>query len=367
MGISCKYCCGRNCQQSLNELNYFNPPKINKNIFSIDDFFKLIPEEIYNKMQKEKFPAHKNQAYLKIEKILVDNNSNSEYEDNKKEIFYHGEYNEQNQRDGVGKMIIQNNKEKIFYHGIWHNDNLNEGYIYYEDGSVYKGDIKDYMRDGKGKYITNNYKYDGDWKEDQKGGDGSLTFKDGTKYIGEFKKDKFNGKGKMEWKDGYYYDGNFMNSFFHGKGYLRMNNGHIYNGNFQYGAFHGEGEFKWINGMSLEFYKGNYSYGKKDGKGEFHFENGNIYKGEWKSGNPDGEGIFETNNRKYFGNWRAGMFMQLIEVEDKEEAKEENLNLTFKVPTEDLFNLDHISTSVNTSISVRSSEAEMSIEYIKND
>ena len=365
MGISCKKCCS--CKSSLNEMNYSNPPKINKNTLSMDDFFKLIPEEIYNKMNENKFTVHENQAYIKTEKILVDNNSNSENEDNKKEIFYHGEYNEHDLKEGLGKMIIQNNKEKIFYHGIWHNDDLNEGFIYYEDGSEYKGGIKNYMRNGKGKYITNNESYDGDWKEDQKDGDGALTFKDGTKYIGKFKNNKFNGKGKMQWKDGYYYDGNFTNNFFHGKGYLRMNNGHIYNGNFQNGVFHGEGEFKWINGMSIEFYKGNYSYGKKDGKGEFHFENGNIYRGEWKSGNPDGEGIFETNNRKYFGNWRAGMFMQLIEVEDKEEAKEENLNLTFKVPNEDFFVLDHICTSVNTAMSARSSKAEISIEYIKSE
>ena len=54
------------------------------------------------------------------------------------------------------------------------------------------------------------------------------------------------------------------------------------------------------------------SYGKKDGNGELYFDNGNIYRGGWESGSPNGEGVFETKNRKYYGNWRSGIFMQLI-------------------------------------------------------
>lgn len=360
--------CPKNTDPPDGSVN-FKPPILNLNTYSVDEFLKLIPDEIINKMNEVKFAGNKNKGELKTERIIVNEGSNSEYEENKKEIYYHGEFNEQGQKDGIGKMIIKNDKEKKFYHGIWQKDVLNEGYIYYENGSEYKGEIKSYMRDGKGNFKTknNNEIYVGEWKEDQKEGEGELTFKDGTKYIGEFKNDKFNGKGKMQWKDGIYYDGEFMNDYLHGKGYLRGNNGHIYNGNFQHGYFHGEGEFKWINGMSVEFYKGNYSYGIKDGYGEFHFENGNVYKGLWKSGNPDGQGVYETNIRKYHGNWRAGIFMQLIEVEEKQEAKEENLDLTFKTPNEDIAVTEHVSTSLNTAISEKSSEAEPLIEYIKND
>jgi hypothetical protein len=363
-------CCGRNTDPPDCSLNFVEPTT-NINTYSLDEneFFKLIPNEIINKMNKVKFPDNKNKAIIKTEKILVMDGTNSEYEENGKELFYHGEYNQQGQKDGIGKMVIKENKQKKYYQGVWRNGDLNEGYIYYENGSEYKGEIKNYMRDGKGHFKTKNDNeiYNGDWKEDNKEGEGELIFKDGTRYMGGFQNDKFNGKGKMEWKNGIYYDGEFMNDYLHGKGYLRGNNGHIYNGYFENGYYHGEGEFKWINGMSVEIYKGNYSYGIKDGFGEFHFENGDIYRGGWKSGNPDGQGTYETNNRKYFGNWRAGIFMQLFEVEDKQEAKEENLDLTFKTPNEDIVVIDHISTSYNTAITEKSSEAELVIEYIKHD
>ena len=57
--------------------------------------------------------------------------------------------------------------------------------------------------------------------------------------------------------------------------------------------------------------------------------------------------------------------MQLIEVEDKDQVEEENLNLTFKVPVEDIFITDHISTSINTSTSIKSSNVNPMVTYLK--
>lgn len=356
-----KYCgC---CKETPSTLKIFDSQITNENSISMEYFFNLVPKEILNKMIKEKFPNYKqNNAEIRTEKVNEDINDD---ENNTKEIIYHGEFNNMGQKDGQGKLIIiKKDDEKIFIHGIWKNDNLSSGTIYYGNGSIYSGQIKNYLRDGKGKFMSENETYEGEWKEDQRNGQGILNFKDGTKYEGGFKNNQFNGRGKMEWKDGFYYKGQFNNNTFHGFGYLRGSNGHIYNGNFQNGLFHGEGEFKWVNGPIVEFYKGNYSFGKKDGKGEFHFNNGHVYNGEWKSGNPDGEGIYETKNRRYKGNWRAGIFMQLIDAEDKECAQEENLNLTFKTPNEDILGLDHITTSLNSAMS-KSSLVNVSVEVLK--
>ena len=356
-------CCGK---QKIEPSVKFDETTIN---IKPDDFFKLIPQNIIKEMNENKIENNNNNAEIRTERIASEGNSNTEIEekDKVKDILYHGEFNKSGKKNGIGKMIIIKDRETIFYQGKWENDNLNKGRIYYEDGSFYVGEIKNYKRHGKGKFKSDLENYDGDWKDDQKDGDGTLIFSDGTKYIGQFKNNNFDGKGKMEWKDGFFYEGYFLNNFLHGEGYLRGNNEHIYKGQFQNGKFHGEGIFKWINrNESTEYYKGNYSNGQKDGKGEFHFKNGHIYSGLWKSGEPDGEGMYETKNRKYYGNWRSGNFMQLIEVEDKDKPQEENLNLTFKVPVEDIYVSDHISTSLNTACPInKSSNVSFSITYLK--
>ena len=89
------------------------------------------------------------------------------------------------------------------------------------------------------------------------------------------------------------------------------------------------------------------------------------YTGEWKSGSPDGIGIYETQNRIYEGNWRGGMFMQLMDAANKsDDAKEENVNLNFMIPQEDIFINDHLSTSSNSNNS-KSCLLSVSVEVIK--
>ena len=95
----------------------------------------------------------------------------------------------------------------------------------------------------------------------------------------------------------------------------------------------------------------------------FYFKNGDIFKGNWEYGKPHGEGVYETKNRKYYGNWRQGMFMQITEVEDKEGAEEEHFNLNFKTPDEDINFIEYISSS-SISKSIKSTILA-SIEIIK--
>ena len=41
--------------------------------------------------------------------------------------YYHGELNEEGEKNGIINMIIINeDNEKIFYQGIWENDKLND-------------------------------------------------------------------------------------------------------------------------------------------------------------------------------------------------------------------------------------------------
>lgn len=363
MGSTGCFCCSSNQPQEGGGI--FESQKRNENTISMDYFFNYIPPEILNEMNKQIILNSQNKYELRTERIPIDQDSCSELNDNIKEMLYHGEFNELGQKEGVGKMIIIKENEKIFYHGKWRKDNLIKGTIYYEDGSKYSGDIKKNKRNGKGDFTTEKEKYSGEWKDDKKDGEGTLNFSDGTTYKGHFKGNKFNGEGFMTWKNGISYKGEFMNNYFHGKGFLRGNNGNIYDGYFQNGKYHGKGIFKWINRNGIEFYEGNYSYGQKDGKGKFKFINGHTFDGLWKCGEPDGEGVYESNYRKYFGNWRAGIFLQLIDVKEKEKVQEEGLNLTFNIPVEDIYVSDHISTSINTTTSIKSSYINPYVTYMQ--
>ena len=364
MGSSGLWCRCVNSEESRTS-KIFEYPETELGVIDFDEFKELIPEKIFNEMNHEKIDINNYKNNAKIKTIRIPNNLIKNIVNlNIKEIYYQGEFNEENKKNGIGKMIIiNNNNEKCFYHGIWENDILNNGTIYYMNNDKYIGNLKNYLREGKGKYESSSEKYDGYWKEDQKDGDGSVVFIDGTTYKGQFKNNKFNGKGEMKWIDGTYYCGEFLNNLFNGKGYLKGKDNNTYNGNFDKGLFNGEGEFKWDK--RGESYKGNYSNGRKDGKGEFRFKNGDIYRGNWESGHPHGEGVYETKNRKYYGNWRSGMFMQLIDVENKEESEEENFNLNFTTPDEDIYNLEHIATSLNSNLSGKSILIYASVEIVK--
>ena len=74
----------------------------------------------------------------------------------------------------------------------------------YEDGKYYIGQFSNNLRNGKGivYYKNGSIKYEGDFVNDKKEGNGKYINKLGDYYIGEWKEDEKNGKGidyyKME-------------------------------------------------------------------------------------------------------------------------------------------------------------------------
>jgi len=336
----------------------FGPHIDKEKLIPIDEFTKLIPKEIYNKMNLKSDIDNKNYKTTKEEVI---------YSKGKETFYYHGEY-VNNQMDGKGYLVIVNQEQKpTIYQGIWEYGKITSGKIYYIDGSIYEGDIVNYIPSGKGKLISDTEKYEGDWKNNKKDGKGKLTNSSGIMYEGEFKNDAFSGQGKMIWKNGTKYEGAFLNNQFHGFGCLTGQNSHVYSGNFVNGLFHGEGQFEWNeennNINTKQTYKGNYSLGKKNGHGKFTFKDGNTFDGMWESGEPHGEGIFETKNRKYHGNWRAGQFIQVIKIEDITK-EEENVDLNFEVPNEDIVIKDSLRYSISSVLSSRAEETPFTYEVV---
>ena len=50
--------------------------------------------------------------------------------------------------------------------------------------------------------FTGGVKYEGEWKDGEKHGQGTTTYSDGSEYVGGWKNDKKHGQGQYNWSDG---------------------------------------------------------------------------------------------------------------------------------------------------------------------
>ena len=127
-------------------------------------------------------------------------------------IFINGKLND------IGRYI---NDKCICYEGIF-NNGISEGKGIRiktgEDGNkrIYKGDLKNYKKEGKGRIECKGYIYEGDFVNDKKKGKGKLIFNNiGNMYEGEFDNDDINVYGLYIFKNNHSYEGEFLNGFFH--------------------------------------------------------------------------------------------------------------------------------------------------------
>ncbi len=184
------------------------------------------------------------------------------------------------------------NTKGVCFEGLFINGVLNgKGEIIKIDDNrrknIYKGDIKNFKKEGKGEEKTNDYYYEGDFVNDLRHGKGKIKFYNNNKgdsYEGDFTKGEITGKGFYTWK-----------------------NKHTYLGDFVGGKMHGKGLYKWTDGNQ---YEGEYVNNIKEGQGEFKWKDGRIYKGAFKKGKPHGKGLLTVNgitleaifdNGKYLG------------------------------------------------------------------
>lgn len=151
---------------------------------------------------------------------------------------------------------------------------------------VYEGHISDEVANGRGTLQTDQFVYEGEWKEGKPHGQGEIRYKDGTVYIGSFVEGKPYGEGELVDAEGFIYRGRFVDGLFEGQGEASWANGQQYTGDFKAGKFDGEGIYNWPDG---KIYQGGYRDGKRHGKGSILTADGSRIEAFWTDGKVNGD------------------------------------------------------------------------------
>ncbi len=296
------------------------------NTIHMDDYKKVLNEDIKNYITNNKLNIKKyirpNISTIPSDPIKFKNNNN----------IYYGNWNENNQMEGYGIYYIED--RKIITEGIWHEGNIVYGRIFFSNGDIYEGEMKNSHPDGKGKISYSNGEiYEGDFKQGEMTGKGIFTFSDRTQYIGDIENGFFKGNGKMRWNNGIEYNGSFLDSTLNGKGIITNMQQEKYEGMFEKNEFNGMGTYYYSNG---DIYEGNFEYGIKRGNGKFKRKIDNvIFDGNWNDDLPNGNGTIMMGGSNIKGFWRNGVFIGA----ENEEENIENLNNIDKDIKPDIINI----------------------------
>ena len=159
-----------------------------------------------------------------------------------------------------------------------------------ENGEKYEGNFKNGLRDGNGKYFYKNGDvYDGEFKDGKIEGEGVMTYENGHKYEGEFRDNLRDGKGTYYYKNGDRYEGSWRKGLKEGKGVYYWKAGDRFEGYFENNEKGSYGKYFYQNG---ERYEGELKNGVREGKGVYYWPDGDRYEGDFKNGKREGQGVY---------------------------------------------------------------------------
>lgn len=313
-------------QQRFNEIFKNKLPNFGKEI-SENDFNSNIPENIRTYITENIFDYAQfltpNKTTYEARPIKFKNGN-----------IYNGNWNENIQMDGYGKLILKN--ENVLAEGVWDEGILKEGRIFLSNGDIYEGEIKNSTFNGKGKLIGKDGTfYEGEFKNGFKNGYGKIIYPDNSVYMGNFNEDNLDGKGEFEWKDGFVYKGNFKKNKLNGKGKItNKKSGSNYEGDFNNNYFEGKGKFNFKSGSS---YEGEFKVNKRDGKGTyFDYKKDLKYIGDWLEDKQHGFGKIEYGNYVIKCTWRNGQTVETPQIENDEDIDKKYLNNITNFVPEDI-------------------------------
>lgn len=192
-------------------------------------------------------------------------------------------------------MVVMEFENGDRYDGEWDDDMKNgQGKLTYANGGSYKGKWVDDMRNGYGVNTwRNGDKYAGNWEDNKRNGKGTFTFSDGGKYAGEWEDDKRSGQGETTWANGDHYKGSYENNRRHGQGTFTYSDGGKYAGEWANDMRDGYGVNTWSTG---DRYEGSWKRNVKHGKGTLYHADGDKEEGFWKNGELNGKSFDPPKN-----------------------------------------------------------------------
>lgn len=167
---------------------------------------------------------------------------------------------------------------------------------YGTDGE-FEGDFLHGMRHGKGTYTFRQEVYKGEWKWDQRHGQGEQKNADGTMIKGEWQNGKPHGHASIiDEKGTVLYEGQFQNGKRHGLGRQIFGNLDMYDGGWNEGRLHDRGVYYFSDATKLQ---GTWKDGLYHGVGIFYYADGSISRREYKDGLLVSVQDMDRNSSKY--------------------------------------------------------------------
>ena len=246
------------------EINYANQSGFKE----LDDF----NPDLWKKL------CRKEGNFFNYDKGNVINTKITTVKDSNETEVYIGEVNQNNEKNGFGKLISPTKKRV----GTWRENKFTGwGREIREGGEMYEGKFIDGELNGKGIYKKGNIYYIGNFSNFKKQGKGDLFTKK-FHYRGEFNDDEMNGEGRAEIYEKGIYEGTFKDNEITGKGVYMFKDGSFYQGDMKKGEINGFGKFNKSDGTVFE---GKFINGFNGGNVKITFadgsvKNGRIYNGE---------------------------------------------------------------------------------------
>jgi hypothetical protein len=183
-------------------------------------------------------------------------------------VWYKGEYNKKEERDGKGECIMPDPcfKRRAYYNGQFRNNK------FHGKGTFYPGD---------GSYIEAN------WVNNKIEGSATKVKKGVYTYVGEFEDEKFCGFGQLNFEsEDLHYTGEFKDNKFHGVGNLLCNNtGNKMIGRYENGVFT-KGECQSLTGyISKGYFTEDFCL---QGPGTIQMPDGLVIEANFENGKPAG-------------------------------------------------------------------------------